>query len=96
MGGYGQGANASLGERRRTRQIRVGAVAIGGGAPIAVQSMTTTQTAGLVFDQYSATDYKFVALDIPMQRIIVGHQDPLRGLVIEQMRDGMLENSTEY
>ena len=45
MGAYGQGANASLGERRRTRQIRVGAVPIGGGAPIAVQSMTTTQTA---------------------------------------------------
>ncbi|HEX9050882.1 MAG TPA: flavodoxin-dependent (E)-4-hydroxy-3-methylbut-2-enyl-diphosphate synthase [Anaeromyxobacter sp.] len=45
MGGYGRGASASLGERRRTRQIRVGTVAIGGGAPIAVQSMTTTQTA---------------------------------------------------
>ncbi len=45
MGAYGQGASASLGERRKTRQIRVGAVPIGGGAPIAVQSMTTTQTA---------------------------------------------------
>ncbi|HET8540827.1 MAG TPA: flavodoxin-dependent (E)-4-hydroxy-3-methylbut-2-enyl-diphosphate synthase [Anaeromyxobacter sp.] len=45
MGAYGQGESASLGERRRTRQIRVGAVPIGGGAPIAVQSMTTTQTA---------------------------------------------------
>ncbi len=45
MGAYGQGAGASLGERRKTRQIRVGAVAIGGDAPIAVQSMTTTQTA---------------------------------------------------
>ena len=45
MGAYGQGASASLGARRKTRQIRVGAVPIGGGAPIAVQSMTTTQTA---------------------------------------------------
>jgi (E)-4-hydroxy-3-methylbut-2-enyl-diphosphate synthase len=45
MGAYGQGGSASLGERRRTRQIRVGNVAIGGGAPISVQSMTTTQTA---------------------------------------------------
>jgi (E)-4-hydroxy-3-methylbut-2-enyl-diphosphate synthase len=44
MGAYGQGESASLGERRKTRQIRVGSVAIGGGAPIAVQSMTTTQT----------------------------------------------------
>ncbi len=34
-----------LTERRRTRQIHVGDVAVGGGAPISVQSMTTTQTA---------------------------------------------------
>ena len=45
MGGYGQGAAATLGERRKTRGIRLGNVPIGGGAPIAVQSMTTTQTA---------------------------------------------------
>lgn len=45
MGAYGKGESATLGERRPTRQIRVGGVAIGGGAPIAVQSMTTTQTA---------------------------------------------------
>jgi (E)-4-hydroxy-3-methylbut-2-enyl-diphosphate synthase len=31
--------------RRQTRQIRVGGVAIGGGAPISVQSMTITKTA---------------------------------------------------
>src|SRR5512141_3129474 len=45
MGSYGQGAGSTLGARRMTRQLRVGNVAIGGGAPIAVQSMTTTQTA---------------------------------------------------
>ena len=45
MGAYGQGQGASLGARRKTRQIRVGNVPIGGDAPIAVQSMTTTQTA---------------------------------------------------
>ena len=31
--------------RRRTRQIQVGKVAVGGDAPISVQSMTTTKTA---------------------------------------------------
>jgi (E)-4-hydroxy-3-methylbut-2-enyl-diphosphate synthase len=35
----------SLAERRPTRQIHVGSVAIGGGAPISVQSMTITKTA---------------------------------------------------
>ena len=33
------------GERRSTRQIQVGGVAVGGGAPITVQSMTVTKTA---------------------------------------------------
>ena len=32
-------------ERRSTRQIRVGKVAVGGDAPVSVQSMTTTKTA---------------------------------------------------
>ena len=32
-------------ERRATRQITVGKVPVGGGAPITVQSMTTTKTA---------------------------------------------------
>jgi (E)-4-hydroxy-3-methylbut-2-enyl-diphosphate synthase len=31
--------------RRTTRQVKVGGVAIGGGAPVSVQSMTTTKTA---------------------------------------------------
>uniref|UniRef100_UPI0038512DE8 flavodoxin-dependent (E)-4-hydroxy-3-methylbut-2-enyl-diphosphate synthase n=1 Tax=Anaeromyxobacter paludicola TaxID=2918171 RepID=UPI0038512DE8 len=34
-----------MSQRRQTRQVRVGSVPIGGGAPVAVQSMTTTETA---------------------------------------------------
>jgi len=34
-----------LAERRRTRQIQVGSVAVGGDAPVSVQSMTITKTA---------------------------------------------------
>src|SRR5574342_515351 len=45
MGAYDHGSLSAIAERRRTRQIRVGRVPVGGGAPIAVQSMTTTQTA---------------------------------------------------
>ncbi|MDR0627577.1 MAG: flavodoxin-dependent (E)-4-hydroxy-3-methylbut-2-enyl-diphosphate synthase [Bifidobacteriaceae bacterium] len=36
---------AALAPRRHSRRIRVGAVPVGGGAPISVQSMTTTLTA---------------------------------------------------
>ncbi|MFI6938229.1 flavodoxin-dependent (E)-4-hydroxy-3-methylbut-2-enyl-diphosphate synthase [Streptomyces sp. NPDC050418] len=36
-----------LAERRRSRQIRVGTVAVGGDAPVSVQSMTTTRTSDI-------------------------------------------------
>ncbi len=45
MGAYGQGEASAFGARRPTRQVKVGAVAVGGGAPVSVQSMTTTDTA---------------------------------------------------
>ncbi|MFC4336735.1 flavodoxin-dependent (E)-4-hydroxy-3-methylbut-2-enyl-diphosphate synthase [Salininema proteolyticum] len=34
-------------ERRKTRQLNVGGVLVGGGAPVSVQSMTTTRTADI-------------------------------------------------
>jgi len=39
------GPNLTAAPRRKTRQIMVGAVAVGGDAPVSVQSMTTTKTA---------------------------------------------------
>src|SRR5512141_773706 len=44
MGAYDHQGIAAISERRRTRPVQVGAVQVGGGAPIAVQSMTTTDT----------------------------------------------------
>jgi len=38
-------AAVRVAERRKTRQIKVGGVAVGGDAPVSVQSMTTTKTA---------------------------------------------------
>ena len=38
------GANARMKPRRTTRQVRVGTVAIGGDAPVSIQSMTSTRT----------------------------------------------------
>jgi (E)-4-hydroxy-3-methylbut-2-enyl-diphosphate synthase len=45
LGAYDHGHLGAIAERRATRRIHVGRVPVGGGAPIAVQSMTTTQTA---------------------------------------------------
>ncbi|MGW0600432.1 flavodoxin-dependent (E)-4-hydroxy-3-methylbut-2-enyl-diphosphate synthase [Streptomyces sp. NPDC002776] len=36
-----------IAERRRSRRIQVGPVAVGGGAPVSVQSMTTTRTSDI-------------------------------------------------
>src|SRR5512137_1040453 len=44
MGAYDHGSISAIAERRKTRRIQLGPVAVGGGAPISVQSMTTTQT----------------------------------------------------
>ena len=44
MGAYDHGDISAIAERRKTRRIQVGPVPIGDGAPVAVQSMTTTQT----------------------------------------------------
>ncbi|MGB9111822.1 MAG: flavodoxin-dependent (E)-4-hydroxy-3-methylbut-2-enyl-diphosphate synthase [Acidimicrobiales bacterium] len=38
-------SEVTLPKRRPTRQIRIGSVPVGGGAPVSVQSMTTTKTA---------------------------------------------------
>src|ERR1035441_8893404 len=45
--GMPQAPPAPLAERRLSRQIMVGSVPVGGGAPVSVQSMTTTLTANV-------------------------------------------------
>ena len=35
--------------------------------------LRATGVAGIIFDHYSATEYKFVALDVPGQRLLIGH-----------------------
>src|SRR6266581_850694 len=44
MGAYDHQGISAIAERRRSRPIRVGGVQVGGGAPVSVQSMTTTDT----------------------------------------------------
>jgi hypothetical protein len=56
----------------------------------------TAQMAGLVFDQYAANDYKFVAIDVAGQRIVVGHVDPTRGFIVEQAIAKTLSATTDY
>ncbi|GAB3647274.1 flavodoxin/ferredoxin-dependent (E)-4-hydroxy-3-methylbut-2-enyl-diphosphate synthase [Glycomyces tarimensis] len=61
-----------LAERRTTRQLNVGGVLVGGGAPVSVQSMTTTKTAdiGATLQQIAeltATGCQIVRVACPTQ-----------------------------
>ncbi|HXF83072.1 MAG TPA: hypothetical protein VNN19_10005, partial [bacterium] len=58
-----------------------------GVAANSVLELSTTFTAqglaGLIFDQYGPENFKFVAVDVPGQRVVVGHHTAQRGLVID-------------
>ena len=64
--------------RRETRQIHVGDVAVGGGAPVSVQSMTTTKTADV--DGTLAQVYALRGAGADIVRITCNDVDAAQGL----------------
>jgi len=73
-----QYARRMLAERRPTRQIHVGTVPVGGGAPISVQSMTTTKTADV--DATLAQIYALAGAGADIVRCTCNRQDAAEGL----------------
>lgn len=65
-------------ERRRTRQVQVGSVAVGGDAPISVQSMTTTKTADV--DGTLAQIYALAAAGCDIVRCTCNEEAAAEGL----------------
>jgi (E)-4-hydroxy-3-methylbut-2-enyl-diphosphate synthase len=65
-------------ERRPTRQIMVGAVPVGGGAPVTVQSMTTTKTADV--DGTLAQIYALAAAGADIVRCTCNEEEAAEGL----------------
>src|ERR1700686_1227164 len=64
--------------RRETRQIQVGSVAVGGDAPISVQSMTTTKTADV--DGTLAQVYALAAAGADLVRCTCNEEAAAEGL----------------
>jgi (E)-4-hydroxy-3-methylbut-2-enyl-diphosphate synthase len=66
-------------ERRKTRQIQLGRVAIGGDAPVSIQSMTTTKTADInaTLQQIAS----LVAAGVDIVRVAVPHWEDAEALV---------------
>src|SRR5437870_1791789 len=65
-------------ERRQTRRIDVGGVPVGGGAPISVQSMTTTKTADI--DGTLAQIYALAAAGADIVRCTCNEEEAAEGL----------------
>ncbi len=65
-------------ERRQTRQLNVGKVPVGGGAPISVQSMTTTKTADV--DGTLAQVYALAGAGADIVRITCNDVEAAQGL----------------
>jgi len=70
--------SASLAERRKTRQIKVGKVPVGGGAPVSVQSMTVTKTADV--EGTLAQVYALAAAGADIVRCTCNEQEAAEGL----------------
>src|SRR6266576_1154002 len=69
---------APLAERRQSRQIMVGSVPVGGGAPVSVQSMTTTLTADVNATLQQIAE--LTAAGCQIVRIAVPSQDDVEAL----------------
>ena len=67
-------------ERRKSRQIQLGRVAIGGDAPVSVQSMTTTKTADI--DATLQQIASLVAAGVDIVRVAVPHWEDAEALSI--------------
>jgi (E)-4-hydroxy-3-methylbut-2-enyl-diphosphate synthase len=65
-------------ERRSTRQVHVGSVPVGGGAPISVQSMTTTKTADV--DGTLTQIYALAAAGADIVRCTCNEEEAAEGL----------------
>jgi (E)-4-hydroxy-3-methylbut-2-enyl-diphosphate synthase len=65
-------------ERRQTRRLHVGAVPVGGGAPVTVQSMTTTKTADVEGTLQQV--YALAANGADIVRITCNDVDAAKGL----------------
>ena len=58
--------------------------------------LNTQSMSGFIFDQYSEDDYKFVAISADTGEVVIGHNTPRRGLVIDSSIDRGIVAGTDY
>ncbi|HWH28237.1 MAG TPA: Calx-beta domain-containing protein [Mycobacteriales bacterium] len=56
----------------------------------------TSGVAGIAFDVYDDDDLKFAVIDVPGQRVVIGHHDPRRGWVVDAVHGQALTADVLY
>jgi hypothetical protein len=56
----------------------------------------TTGRAGLVFDRYSDTDFKFAAIDVATKQVMIGHRTKGGWFVDAAVTNNLLNGTTDY
>jgi Ca2+-binding RTX toxin-like protein len=59
-------------------------------------TLSTTARAGFVFDRYSATDFKFVAIDVQTKQVLIGHRQGNHWAVDAVASKSTLSAGTDY
>jgi hypothetical protein len=59
-------------------------------------TIRTNTVAGIAFDGYAANDFKFAAIDVVNQKVLIGHVSPKRGWVIDVSVNATLSANTNY
>ena len=59
-------------------------------------TLSTESTGGLIFDQYSAEEFKFAAISSETGQVIIGHYTSRKGWVIDASTDRSITSGTDY
>jgi len=56
----------------------------------------TNGVGGVVFDENATNHFKYVALDVNAQKIVIGHNDPRRGMIVDTTVSRALTANRDY
>jgi Ca2+-binding RTX toxin-like protein len=59
-------------------------------------TLRTNGIGGLIFDEHAIDHFKFVALDVTGQKVLIGHNDPRRGFIVDASVSTALQANTDY
>ena len=84
VGGGVYTGSPAAGQTRGISLAQIGVASLNTESWLELSAKVTTSTnAGFVFDRYSDTDFKFVAVDVVAKTVVIGHYTKAAGFVID-------------